>query len=184
MIRIGLSGTNWTRKTTTIARLLESHEPRQAEVIALSPLVAACPFPMGPDQTLDGSEWMVTHLTEMLDRHPPQSIQIFDRTPLDVFAFTLHAADREQSPTSHRALALYEQVRALGARFDRIFICRPGGEWPSPVTPTDSARLFALRIDQYLTKAAAHWTSPLTELPWESTGRLAELATALDRTDT
>jgi hypothetical protein len=90
MLRIGLSGTNWTRKTTTIQQVARALDPVPVDIVSLSSFVQQCPFPMGPVQTLDGSKWMVDQVAQILARPiPAGTVQIFDRTPLDILAFTL-----------------------------------------------------------------------------------------------
>jgi hypothetical protein len=70
MTRIGLSGTNWTRKTTTIQHVVKALDPRPVQVVSLSSFVKQCPFPMGSEQALDGSIWMVDRVAKVLEQPP------------------------------------------------------------------------------------------------------------------
>lgn len=180
MTRIGLSGTNWTRKSTTVRGLAHSLRPRRVEIVRLSNYVRDCPYPTGRDQTLDASKWIVDQLASTLQRTLPDgTIQIFDRTPLDVLAFTLYAADRNEPSAGHskRSIArLVDAIRFLGTYFVLVFLCRPAGGWPAPESPSLEALEFARTMDRYLVTASRDWTSEIVELPWGSNARIRYIA--------
>lgn len=184
MIRIGLSGTNWTRKSTTIQRLVKHLAPRPVEEIALNEFVQRCPYPLGPQQTLEGSAWMLRQVGAVLDgARPAGTIQVFDRTPLDILAFTLYAADRGHECDSPAVADLLSTIQHLAARFHRVFLCRPGDDWPSPATPARDALEFALLMDRYLTQAQEGWPGKLATLPWSANLRLKEMRNSLQGVD-
>ena len=97
MKRYGFSGTNWTRKTTMIQSLRGQLGSVGTEVVSLSQLVAKCPYPMRRDQTLQASVWMVRQVENIISSGTRAEHHIFDRTPLDIMAFTRHAASHDQS---------------------------------------------------------------------------------------
>src|SRR5262245_17114174 len=107
--RFGLSGTNWTRKTSTLSALVTTMRPTPVSVISLSELVARCPYPMKQHQTLEASRWMVQQVNERLEGQEPARFQAFDRTPLDIMAFTMYAAERERKADSDPVLSSIEQ---------------------------------------------------------------------------
>lgn len=179
-VRIGFSGTNWTRKTTTINRLVKAINDRPVKVIALSDFVRRCPYPMGQDQTLDASRWMLDQLEPVLRTRPPSSeIQVFDRTPLDVIAFTLYAADRCGKRASIDVTRLIDAIREIGAQIDLVFLCRPNADWPSPERPSEVAQTFARQIDHYFTEALYLYTWQVLEMPWSVERRLSMIVTYL-----
>jgi hypothetical protein len=181
MTRFGLSGTNWTRKTTTIRRLEIALHPRPIEIVSLSAFIARCPYPVRQDQTLRTSRWMVEQVSNVLAHQiASDAVQIFDRTPVDVCAFTLYASERPEAVgRTQEVTELINEIRAQYARFDRIFICRPGDEWPNPVLPSEKDLVFAKLIDEYLDRATALGNERVIELPWESDARLSEILTWL-----
>jgi hypothetical protein len=175
MIRIGLSGTNWTRKTTTIQQLARRLAPVPVDIVSLSPLVEQCPFPMGPAQTLDGSKWMVERVGQILERPVPLgTVQIFDRTPLDILAFTLHANERAGHAFS-ATTSLLDAILSLSANFMLIFLCWPADEWPAPEAPSVGDVEFALSIDRLLRSAAQMSRSAIAELPWPIEARVHQM---------
>ena len=93
MFRIGFSGTNWTGKTETIQRIVREHSELVINTISLSSLVNECPFPMIEEQTVEASKWMIEQVGAICSNNNG-AIEIFDRTPLDILAFTLYAMDR------------------------------------------------------------------------------------------
>lgn len=180
ILRIGLSGTNWTRKTTTIQEVARVLSPTPVEIVSLSSFVRQCPFPMGPSQTLEGSKWMIDRISAVLSRPVlGGTVQIFDRTPLDILAFTLYAAERSNVSASLDSKAdladLIDTIRSLGKHFKLIYLCRPSREWPTPETPSASDLTFAMTIDHYLSVATANWGGELRDLPWRHESRLHQI---------
>ncbi len=173
MLRIGLSGTNWTRKTTTIEHLTRDWSSGTVDVVSLSALVRQCPYPMGPDQGLEGSKWMVEQVGRILDEDVPADVvQVFDRTPLDILSFTSYATDRTGSPDN----ALIETIQSLITKFTFVFYCRPLGEWPDPISPSPEMLDFALTIDALLSRFAGEWPSRVIELPWSVEARVDRIS--------
>jgi hypothetical protein len=169
MIRLGLSGTNWTRKTTSIAGLLPRLAPASVDSVSLSKLVAQSPHPMRENQTVDASRWMIAQVRTVIGSGRTFDCQVFDRTPLDIMAFTRYAIDRAQAIDASSVL---DDVLELSAAFDLIFFCRPQGEWPSPVTPTEDLKQFALLIDGLMESSVSMMRAPVVTLPWDAGERL------------
>ena len=170
MLRFGLSGTNWTRKTTTISKLVARLPPAAVETIALSSLVRRSPHPMRDHQTVAASEWMIEQVRAIVAAEAQVDNQIFDRTPLDIIAFTRYAIDRANGTDSTFIL---DRIADLSAKFDVIFFCPPDGDWPSPVQPTDEARRFALLIDGLMRSLVPMMRTRVINLPWSAVDRLA-----------
>ena len=162
MLRIGLSGTNWTGKTETIRRFLSVHSTLNIEIISLSSLVDQCPFSMMETQTLEGSQWMVEQVRIILD-NPNGEIQLFDRTPLDILAFTLYAENRmnEENPE------IINSILSLFRYFDYVFYFQPSDEWPQDICTTQDKAEFALQIDCYMRKAIVLFSLEVIPLPWQ-----------------
>ncbi len=173
MIRFALSGTKWTRKTTTITKLRARELVQDSSVVTLSrDIISKCPFPVHDKQTFDTSDWAIKRLDEILSYPVQTAFQVFDRSPLDVMAFTRHAAIQcGASPT-----ALYDRIAKLSALFDVIFFCRPGGEWPAPITPDDSERVFALYIQHLMEESIASMRTQVVMLPWDANQRLESIS--------
>jgi len=171
MLRIGFSGTNWTGKSESIYWFTNDYPYDNVEVVSLSKLVGQCPFPMGPKQTLDGSKWMVEQAVDILE-NPKSEIQIFDRTPLDILAFTLYASHR----TKKRDMDLICEILALFKHFDRIFYVQPSSEWPVDVSKTKDEIKFAQVIDFFMRKAIKHLDIEVVPLPWDLSMRQEILA--------
>src|SRR5438128_488328 len=105
MIKFGLSGTNWTGKTTTLKRLLGDAPPASVQILSLSPIVGACPDPIGREQTLEASQWVINTLKQREAAISPQVTKVwYDRTPLDILAYTLYAFDIRPSEASRALL--------------------------------------------------------------------------------
>ncbi|MBW8000803.1 MAG: AAA family ATPase [Planctomycetes bacterium] len=166
MLRIGLSGTNWTGKTETIRRFLKVHSKLNIETISLSPLVNQCPFSMRETQTLEGSQWMVEQVKIILDNSNGE-VQLFDRTPLDILAFTLYAENR----TNQKNSTLIDDILGLFKYFDIIFHLQPSDKWPVNVHTEQDEIRFALQIDDYMREAIDRFAIEVVSLPWELTER-------------
>ncbi len=162
MFRIGLSGTNWTGKSKTISTFIKKHPKLSIETISLSTLVAQCPFPMIKDQILEGSQWMVEQVRIILDNSNGE-IQLFDRTPLDILAFTLYA----ESQTNQKDFNVIDDILDLFKYFDAIFYLQPSDKWPINVHTTQDEIRFALQLDDYMCKAINQFAIEVVTLPWE-----------------
>lgn len=171
MLRIGFSGTNWTGKGESICRFTRQYPNKNIEIVSLSKLVKQCPFPMGHEQTLEGSEWMVEQVTNRLE-NPKREIEIFDRTPLDILAFTLYAICK----TNKNEVNLPCVIRGLLEYFDTIFYLQPSNEWPVNVCKTESEVWFALLIDFFMREAIKRWGIKVVPLPWDQSERQKLLA--------
>lgn len=166
MFRIGLSGTNWTGKSKTISTFVKKHPKLGIEIISLSTLVAQCPFPMTKGQTLEGSQWMVEQVRSILDNSSGE-IQLFDRSPLDILAFTLYA----ESQTNQKNSNVIDDILDLFKYFDTIFYLQPSDKWPINVRTTQDEIRFALQLDDYMCKAIDQFAIEVVTLPWELTER-------------
>jgi hypothetical protein len=162
MLRIGLSGTNWTGKTETIKRFLRMHRDILIETMALSPLVTRCPFPMGENQTLEASLWMIEQVKTLLGDSDAE-VQVFDRTPLDVLAFTLYVQDHTHSKNRE----ILDNARQLIVQFDAVFYAELSHEWPISVHVTPDRIRFARLMDSYLRKAIEEFQVDVVPLPWK-----------------
>ena len=176
MLRFGLSGTNWTRKTTTIGILHSQLLPASVDSVSLSKLVSRSPHPMKAEQTVQASEWMVEQVRTVVDAPRGFDFQIFDRTPLDIMAFTRYAISRagELDGTT-----ICERVADLSRKFDAIFFCRPNDEWPAPVQPyrgTATIRTSNRWVDGSGGRGNARSRYPTTVGCRESTQHYPELA--------
>lgn len=174
MPRIGFTGTNWTGKTETIRRFLEIHNNSLVTLISLSDFVAECPFPMKKEQTLDGSRWMVEHIIQAMNR-PYANLQIFDRTPLDILAFTLYAQNR----TNTYVPELVQIILELILKFDFVFYLRPSDQWPVNVKIIPKEVIFARKIDRYIREALEQTPMSVTELPWDMNERCCVVSECL-----
>ena len=166
MFRAGLSGTNWTGKTETIQRFVREHSELAIRTVSLSSLVDRCPFPMMEEQTVDGSKWMVEQVSAICADNNG-GIELFDRTPLDILAFTLYAMDR----TGGRNQMVLEDCLGLVRRFDCLFYLPVSDEWPVNTSASQRKIQFALNIDSYIRKAIEQFSLDVVSLPWGLTER-------------
>jgi hypothetical protein len=162
MFRLGLSGTNWTGKSETIRRFVQTHPDLPIRTVSLSSLVAKCPFPMMENQTVDGSKWMVEQVRTMCASKNGE-IELFDRTPLDILAFTLYAMNR----TGERSQVVLEDCLGLVRYFDRLFYLPLSDEWPTAGSQTQSQIRFARQVDFYIRRAIKEFSLEVFALPWE-----------------
>ncbi len=163
MIRIGISGTNWTGKTSTIGRFVREHPEVNVQVTSLSSLVAECPFPMGQIQTLDGSKWMLMQVQQLLCSPTFADIHIFDRSPLDIIAFTFHAAQR-----AHRdCTSLCAEAVSLLEYFQTIYYLPILPEWPTGSIVNLKLVDFARKIDSLMQRAIGDLAIEVTSMPWD-----------------
>lgn len=171
MRRLAVSGTNWTRKTSTIMRLKKAD--KSLLVVSLSPMVADAPHPMIQDQTLAGSKWITKEVSTRLQASSDKDgIEIFDRSPLDMLAFTMYA----ERNGGKRDIKLLSKIMMLSATFDVIYLLRPQEEWPHPVKPTRDKRNFALLMDFFLIEASAMLGDRVQELPWDEEVRYTAIS--------
>jgi len=161
MFRIGLSGTNYTGKTETIRRFVQEHPELPIRVVSLSQFVTRCPFPMREEQTVEGSRWMVEQVRGTCVGMNGD-IEIFDRTPVDVLAFTLYARDRTQD----RAVTVIDNCLSLIRDFDRIFYLPPSDGWSAVVAAHNKDVLFARQMDTYIRTAVEEFGLEVVKLPW------------------
>jgi len=176
MFRIGLSGTNWTGKTDTICRFVEEHPKLDIEIVSLSDLVACSPFPMEEGQTLEGSKWMTEQVRALCKKNTGE-MQFFDRTPIDILAFTLYAEDR----TGRKAEGVLKNILELVRCFDIIFYLKVSNEWPAN-TPRNHRKIeFARQMDCYILKAIEQFALDVVSLPWDIAERQRLLSEHLSR---
>lgn len=161
MFRFGLTGTNWTGKTATIDRLINEFPNMPIEVVSLSDFVAQCPYPTGENQVLEASDWITKLVAETCEDRS-NTIQLFDRTPIDILAFTLYVQDH----TGKKSRSLIDKIINLSQSFD-VFLYLPiSDDWPFGVSPKPGEITFARLIDSYIQKVIADYSFNVIELPW------------------
>lgn len=161
MFRAGLSGTNWTGKTETIQRFVREHSELAIRMVSLSSLVDRCPFPMMEEQTVEASQWMIEQVRAMCTKDSAE-MQLFDRTPVDILAFTLYAENR----TGNRSPTVLEDALELVKYFDILFYLPVVGEWPVNTSASQSKIQFALKIDSYMRTVIERFSLDVVSLPW------------------
>ena len=169
MQRIGFSGTNWTGKSTLIDLLAARSD---SEIIRLTSLVSACPYPTGQVQTVDASRWVKNGLQRILDRPIKTQLQLFDRTPIDVITYTLHSAQGDEDKCRDIIDDLLEQIKT----FDKIFFAGSSEMWPVDQTIGADGRGFAEQIEQLMCYSIDRYGLDVVYLPWPMTERLKILA--------
>ena len=162
MFRAGLSGTNWTGKTETIKRFVKEHSELTIKTVSLSSLVDRCPFPMRKDQTVEASRWMVDQVRSICEQDGAE-IQLFDRTPVDILAFTLYAEDRKGRSNT----TVLKDALRLVKHFDIIFYLPVSNEWPVNWSPSKNGIQFARQMDTYIKKAIDQFSLDVVSLPWD-----------------
>lgn len=162
MFRAGLSGTNWTGKTETIRTFVAEHSEISIKTVPLSRLVYKCPYPMMEDQTVEASRWIIEQVTAICSKNNAE-IELFDRTPLDILAFTLYA----EKQTCHNDPQVFELALELIKSFDVLFYLPPSYEWPVNVHPSEKKVKFATKIDSYMLKAIKRFNLDVVSLPWD-----------------
>ena len=170
-MRSGVSGTNWTGKTETIRAFVNSNPEIAIETIPLSPLVSECPHPMIENQTLEGSRWMIERVSELCGKDSG-ALQIYDRTPLDIYAFTLYVLDR----TDEDGYNVLNNIVELAENFDVLFYIPLSNEWPANVSPPAEKIQFARKMDSYINEAIEQISSNVIILPWDLSKRQELLA--------
>jgi len=166
MFRAGLTATNWMGKSTTIQRFIDAHRELSCEMVSLSAILDQCPFPTVENQTIEASEWMTSKVREIC-RGAPGEIQLFDRTPADILAFTLYAQDHTGADAQH----IIEQILGLMDCFNTIFYIAIPETWPVDVTPTAEEIQFARLMDSYLCKAIDRFGLDVVPMPWDLDAR-------------
>ncbi len=162
MFRIGLSGTNWTGKTETIRRFVKEHPELSIKTVSLASLVAKCPFPMREDQTVEASRWMIEQVKAICQQDGAE-IQLFDRTPVDILAFTLYAESR----TGNGSTTVLEDALDLVKYFDIIFYLPVSNEWAANQSPGQNGIQFVQQMDSYIRKAIDQFSLDVVSLPWD-----------------
>lgn len=162
----GLSGTNWTGKTETIKRFVKEHPELPIKTVSLASLVDRCPFPMREGQTLEGSQWMAEQVAALCKKDTAE-MQIFDRTPVDILAFTLYAENQTGSKDASVLKNILELVRC----FDLLFYLPISNEWPVNRSPSQNGIQFARQMDSYIRKAIEKFSLDVISLPWDRAER-------------
>lgn len=166
MFRAGLTATNWMGKSLTIQRFVDAHPGLACETVSLSAILAQCPFPTVENQTIEASEWMASRVREICTAASGE-IQLFDRTPVDILAFTLYAQDHTGAKAQH----VIEQILGLMDCFNTIFYIAIPETWPIDVTPTPEEIQFARLMDSYLCKAIDQFAPDVVAMPWDLDAR-------------
>jgi hypothetical protein len=166
MFRAGLTATNWMGKSTTIQRFVDAHRELSCQTVSLSVILDQCPFPTVEKQTIEASEWMTGKVREICTAAPGE-IQLFDRTPVDILAFTLYAQDHTGADAQH----IIEQILGLMDCFNTIFYIAIPETWPVGVTPSPEEIQFARLMDSYLCKAIDQFALDVVAMPWDLDAR-------------
>ncbi len=166
MFRAGLTATNWMGKSTTIRRFIDAHLDLSCRAVSLSVILDQCPFPTVEKQTIEASEWMADQVREICTSISGE-IQLFDRTPVDILAFTLYAQDH----TGADRRDIIQQILGLMDYFDTIFYIAIPDIWPVEVTPTPEKIQFARLMDSYLCKAVDQFALNVVAMPWDLDAR-------------
>jgi len=170
MIRLGVSGTNWTGKTSTLKAVLYRSSPDHT-LISLSQIVHRCPFPTGKHQTLDASKWVLCHLYEAEVRLVANTRTVwYDRTSLDILAYTLYAHELGSGADDRTFNHLMDTIIDHMRTFSRIFYAPVDPSWPHGHRLPEEVR-FATLMEGYLRRAAGYGSN-VQELPVEIEGRL------------
>lgn len=171
MFRAGLSGTNWTGKTETIRRFVKEHPELSIKTVSLASLVDRCPFPMMEEQTLEGSRWMIEQVRAIYQQDDAE-MQLFDRTPVDIIAFTLYAESR----TGNGSPTVLEDALKLVSYFDILFYVPVVDEWPVNTSASRSKIQFALKMDSYIRTVIERFSLDMVSLPWDLAKRQSLLS--------
>lgn len=177
MQRIGLSGTNWTGKSTTVGVFVQEHPDLRIDVITLSDLLQECPFPLIEKQTPDASRWVLERLRKELQRSVSADAQMFDRSPVDLLAFTQYAFERVSSPVDAR---LMEDICNLTAQFDHLFFIKTSDTWPLGAAPRLKEIEFAQLMEKYLVDVIREYQLAVEALPWEMSDRQRVLSESVE----
>jgi hypothetical protein len=121
---------------------------------------------MGREQTLEGSQWMLEQV-KMLTYGHQKDIQLFDRTPLDILAFTLYAEDRSNKKNA----SIIEEAINQTKLFDTIFYLGLWDSWPVNMNASLEKVCFARLMDSYLRKAIEDFGIHVVPLPWQLSER-------------
>jgi hypothetical protein len=116
---------------------------------------------MMEEQTLEGSRWMIEQ-AKALCQEDGAEIQLFDRTPLDILAFTLYAESR----TGIESAGIIENILELVRCFDILFYLPVSNEWPVNRSGSQKRIDFARQMDYYIQKAINHFKLDIVSLPW------------------
>lgn len=163
MIRAGVSGTNWTGKSEAIRTFIERNPDVRADTVVLSDLLRRCPHPTVAEQTPETSRWMVEELVIAMNRNVEADVQFFDRTPIDILAFTQYAFDREGHEIDTELMAT---IHKLIDGLDLIFHAPISDEWPMGVSVAPRDVAFALLMDRYIQQVIRRYKIPVINLPW------------------
>lgn len=178
MIRIGISGTNWTGKSSTLQAVLRLCPPDHV-LVSLSQIVSKCPFPTGQDQTLEASEWVLQEVRKAEERLPVEtSTVLYDRTSLDILAYTLYAGELRPGKDNGTIDQLVNAAVEHMQSFARIFYAPVDISWPHGPREAEEVRLATL-MEGYLRRAAAI-AGNVEELPAAIEARVERIRGFLD----
>jgi hypothetical protein len=104
---------------------------------------------------------------KMLTDGCQKDIQLFDRTPLDILAFSLYAEDRSKEKNAN----IIEEAVNQTKLFDTIFYLGLWDSWPVNVNASLEKTCFARLMDSYLRKAIAEFEIQVVSLPWQFSER-------------
>ena len=166
MFRAGLTGTNWTGKSETISQFVEDHPDESIEAVSLSAILSGCPFPTVANQSIEASAWMAGQVRAICTA-AGGPIQLFDRTPVDILAFTLYVEER----TGQAGGEVVDDVLSLLEYFDTIFHVTVPEAWPVGVSPSFEEVEFARLMDSHIRRAIDRFALEVTAMPWDFDAR-------------
>lgn len=166
MFRAGLTGTNWVGKTETIGTFVEAHPDLSVETVSLWAIVERCPLPTIGNQTVEASGWIANEVRTACDG-AAGAVQLFDRTPVDILAFTLYA----EQHTGQGGQEVLNQILGLLECFDTIFYVPISEAWPTGVSPTAEEVDFARLMDSYVRRAIDRFALEVISMPWDLDAR-------------
>jgi len=117
-------------------------------------------------QTLEGSRWMIEQVRDIC-KEAGTEIQLFDRTPVDILAFTLYVENR----TGNGNTTVLEDALELVKCFEILFYLPVSDKWPVNASANQRRIQFARQMDSYIRKAIEQFSLDVVSLPWDRAER-------------
>jgi hypothetical protein len=116
---------------------------------------------MGEMQTLEASRWM-TEQVWAICQESNRLVQVFDRTPIDILAFTLYVEER----TGAHDKGIIQTILDLVGYFDVLLYLPMSNGWPGNTSAGKKKLQFARQMDFYIRRAIKEYSVEVVELPW------------------